>query len=90
MNMNVTATEGLTIATMVMAMISMILSCMALWPQWKDKVAKVRDMVLWMALVAVLVAVATVAWNRYARPRFAAPSVPGDRMVDQLTADFPG
>jgi uncharacterized membrane protein YdbT with pleckstrin-like domain len=65
-NIHVTATEGLTIATLIVALISMVLSCMALWPQWKDKVAKVRDMVLWMALVAVVVAVVTMAWNRYA------------------------
>ena len=64
--MNVTATEGLTIVTMIVAIISMSLSCMALWPQWKDKVAKARDMVLWMALVAVVVAAVTMAWNRYA------------------------
>ena len=83
MNMNVNVSEGLTIATMIMAIISMVLSCMALWPQWKDKVAKVRDMVLWMALVAVVVAVVTMAWNRYAAQSFGSVLQSHIRSVDR-------
>ena len=88
MNMPVTASDGLTIVTLVMAIISMSLSCMALWPQWKDSLAMVRDVVLWMAMVAVLVAVVTVSWNRYART--STQSLPGSDApaVDPLTAGY--
>ncbi len=64
MKIPVTTTEVLTIATLVMAIISMLLSSMAHSPQLKEKLASVRDTVLWMAMVAILVAAVTMGWNR--------------------------
>lgn len=88
MNIPVTVTEGLTIVTLVMAIISMALSSLALWPQWKDSLAVIRDVVLWMALVIFLVAVATLGWKRYATtPPAPRPVTYDDRSLDQLSAD---
>lgn len=89
MNTMMTATEGLTVVTLVVALISMLLSCMALWPQWKDSLAVVRDTVLWMAVVVVLVAAATVSWNWCASRPSTPSSTVGDELVEQLTADYP-
>jgi hypothetical protein len=82
MKIPVTTTEVLTIATLVMAIFSMLLSSMALWPQLKDKLASLRDTVLWMAMVAILVAAVTMGWKRLGEAGWysrgvAAPSVPG-------------
>lgn len=61
------ATDSLMIATLIMSIVSMILSCMALWPQCKDGLVVVRDRVLWIALVAVVVGGATLAWRVQSR-----------------------
>jgi len=59
-----TPTDGLTIVTLVMAIISMILSSIALWPHWKDSLAVVRDGVLWIALILIVVFVVSGALKR--------------------------
>lgn len=64
MNGSLTLTEGLTLATLVLAIISMTMSIMVLWPQCRHGMAAVRDVVLWMALVFVVVGALTVGWRR--------------------------
>jgi uncharacterized membrane protein YfcA len=59
-----TPSEGLTVVTLVVAIISMMLSVIALWPHWKDSMAVVRDGVLWIALIAVVIGVVTGAFKR--------------------------
>jgi hypothetical protein len=60
-----TPIEGLTVATLIMAILSMLLSSIAIWPQLKHGLVVVRDAVLWMALIVIALAVATVSWNQY-------------------------
>ena len=60
-----TLSDGLTLVTLVVATISMLLSCIALWPQSRQMLSFVRDVVLWLVLVFVFVAVATLGWRHY-------------------------
>ena len=48
---------SLTIVALAIACLSMLLSLVALWPQWKDQFAAARDVILWAALAVVVVAV---------------------------------
>ena len=89
MKIPVTVMEGLTIITLIMASISMLLSSMALWPQWKSSLAALRDAVLWMALVFVIVVAVTFGWKHYASSPAKPSSTPSSSTLDQLTADFP-
>ena len=57
--------HNLTLITLVVATMSMLLSAMALWPQWKHGLAFIRDAVLWTALVVVVIGVATIGWRNY-------------------------
>ena len=57
--------DGLTLITLAVATISMVLSCVALWPQSRQMLSFVRDVVLWLVLVFVFVAVATLGWRHY-------------------------
>ena len=64
--------------TLILASISMLLSTLALWPQWRNALAFLRDIVLWATLVFIVVGVATMGW-RYHRVSNRAPDVPNDR-----------
>ena len=69
--------NGLTIVTLIVAAISMLLSSLALWPQWRHALAFLRDIVLWMTLMFIVVGAATMGW-RYYRVSNRAPAVPAD------------
>jgi hypothetical protein len=60
-----TMSDGLTLVTLIVATISMLLSCIALWPQSKQMLSFVRDVVLWMVLVFIFVGAATLGWRHY-------------------------
>jgi large-conductance mechanosensitive channel len=49
--------QPLTVIALLAAIVSMVLSSIALWPQWKHGLSVVRDFVLWAALVFVVVIV---------------------------------
>ena len=57
--------DSLAIVTLLVAMVSMTLSSMALWPQWKHAVRVLRDVVLWTALVLVVVGATTIGWRHH-------------------------
>lgn len=59
-----TPIEGLMVVTLIVAILSMTLSVIALWPKWKESLAMVRDGVLWIALIALVIGVATAALKR--------------------------
>lgn len=69
-----TISDGLTLVTLIVATISMLLSCIALWPQSKKVLSFARDVVLWMVAVFVFVGVATLGWRHY-RVHYQPPSV---------------
>ncbi len=69
--------DGLTIVTLVVASISMLLSCLALWPQWRHALAFLRDIILWAALLFLVVGAATLGW-RYHRLSNRPPAVPAE------------
>ncbi len=56
--------ESLACLALVMSVISMVLSSIALWPQWKTGISVVRDFVLWAALIFVVVGVLNVFWRK--------------------------
>ena len=59
------SSESLNLATLIVALMSMTLSCMALWPQCRDGVALIRDAILWAALIAVVVGATTLGWRSF-------------------------
>ena len=59
--------QTLMIATLIISIISMLMSMIALWPQWREQFAVLRDFVLWGALVVVAAIVLNVGWNRAPR-----------------------
>ena len=67
--------DGLTIVTLIVASFSMLLSSLALWPQWRHALAFLRDIVLWVTLVAIVVGAATMGWRHY-RVSNRAPAAP--------------
>lgn len=72
-----TMSDGLTLVTLIVATISMLLSCIALWPQSKQTLSFVRDIVLWMVLVFVFVGLATLGWRHFRvhyQPRSPSPA----------------
>lgn len=70
--------DGLTIVTLIVASISMLLSSLALWPQWRNALAFLRDIVLWLILVFIVVGAATMGWRHY-RVSNRVPAIPADR-----------
>ncbi len=67
-----TTSDLFTFVTLVVASISMLLSCIALWPQSRQTLSFVRDVVLWTTLVFVFVGMATLGWRHFRvnyRPR---------------------
>jgi MFS superfamily sulfate permease-like transporter len=73
MNLSARITDWLNVVTLVVAIVSMVLSSMALWPQWKSSLVKLRDGVLWFALIFVIVAIATIGWSRFSQRRAGVP-----------------
>ena len=55
--------EKLTAVALLMSILSMCMSCAALWPHSKEGVTNFRDVVLWSAFVFVLVGFLTVGWR---------------------------
>ena len=53
----VIAEQPLSVIALIVAIVSMVLSSIALWPQWKHGLGVVRDLVLWAALAFVVVMV---------------------------------
>ena len=49
------AEQPLTVIALIAAIVSMVLSSIALWPKWKHGLAVVRDVVLWVALAFFVV-----------------------------------
>ena len=80
--------DGLTIVTLIVASISMLLSSLALWPQWRHALAFLRDIALWVTLVFVVVGAATMGW-RYLRVSNRAPAAPVDRWEQSANAPLP-
>ena len=60
-----TTSDFLTLVTLVLASVSLLLSSIALWPQSRQVLSLVRDVVLWMVLVFVFVGIATVGWRHF-------------------------
>jgi hypothetical protein len=56
--------QTLTLAALATSIISMLLSMIALWPQWKDQLAVLRDFVLWTALAVFVIGFLGVNWRR--------------------------
>jgi hypothetical protein len=64
MNNPLIVEQPLTVIALIAAIVSMVLSSIALWPQWKHGLSVVRDLVLWAALVFVVVMVLNVRTRR--------------------------
>lgn len=60
-----TASDGLTLCTLIVATISMALSCMALWPHSRKALSHVRDFLLWVIAVFAIVGFSTLAWRHF-------------------------
>ena len=56
--------ESLACLALVMSVISMVLSSIALWPQWKNGISVLRDIVLWAALIFVVVGTLNILWRK--------------------------
>lgn len=56
--------QTLTLAVLATSIVSMLLSMIALWPQWKDQLAVLRDFVLWTALAVFVIGLLGVNWRR--------------------------
>jgi hypothetical protein len=56
--------QTLTMATLAIAIVSMLMSMIALWPQWREQFAVLRDFVLWGALVLVAAILLNASWSR--------------------------
>lgn len=69
--------ESLATAALIMSIVSTTLSVVALWPHLKERLSVVRDVVLWVALAGIAVALFV---------KYQKKSVPGlpslDRRVD--------
>ena len=60
-----TTSDGLTLFTLVVATISMMLSCVALWPQSRKALSFARDVVLWLLVIVAFVGVSTLGWRHF-------------------------
>ncbi len=47
------SSQGLVTTALCMSIVSTILSVVALWPHLKDRLSVVRDVVLWIAVIAI-------------------------------------
>ena len=56
--------RGLTILALATSIVSMLFSMIALWPQWRDRLAVIRDVVLWAALALVALGLFRLGWQR--------------------------
>ena len=56
--------ESLVAIALITSVVSMLLSCAALWPHSKDGMASIRDAILWGGFIFMLAGAATVGWNR--------------------------
>ena len=56
--------QTLAVAALLTSIVSMLLSMIALWPQWKDQLAVLRDFVLWTALAVMVVGIVGINWRK--------------------------
>lgn len=59
-------TNLLAILALLVSTISLIISVMIAWPNYKDSFAKIRDAVLWVAFIFVVVGMVNYAWRNTA------------------------
>jgi len=56
--------QGLSIVALTTSILSMLLSMVALWPHWRERLAVIRDVVLWVALAIVVAGLFQLGWSR--------------------------
>jgi hypothetical protein len=61
--------ESLTLLTLVMSLVALTMATLALMPQIKDGLVILRESVLWGVLLAIIVAVGFMGWNRFREAR---------------------
>ncbi len=72
--------QTLAILALATSVVSMLLSMVALWPQWRDQFAVLRDVVLWAALAVVVIGLVSIGWQQSSssKPREAEMQPPMD------------